>query len=718
MDKPTLTRERLLRGEPHPLGATCMEGGVNFALFSAHAEKVELCLFSPDGQHEISRLEMPAISNQVWHGFLPRAGAGTVYGYRVHGPYQPHLGHRFNPNKLLLDPYARQLLGDFIWSDAHYGFDVNDPDKDLVMDVRDNLSLMPKCVVTADLVETVAGRNRIRKSDTILYETHVKGFTMLHPAIPDAAKGTFAGLAHPTAIAHLKSLGITSVELLPVQSFISEAFLGKKGLSNYWGYNTLAFFAPHRAYLGGTNVLEFRHMVERLHDAGLEVILDIVFNHTAEGGRLGPTLSFKGIDNLSYYRLQSEDRRFYINDTGCGNTINILHPRVIQLIMDCLRYWVAVMQVDGFRFDLAPVLGREPHGFDRGAGFFDALLQDPILAGTKFIAEPWDIGPGGYQLGHFPVGWSEWNDRYRDTVRKYWRGDSGMLPELARRLHGSSDIFEHSGRRPSAAINYVTSHDGFTLADLVSYKDRHNEKNGEQNQDGHQENYSDNFGVEGLTTDTTINALRWRQQKNLLATLIFSQGTPMLSGGDEFGRSQSGNNNAYCQDNELNWIDWQNRSGHSDNQCRFLAHIIALRKRFPAFNLDHYIHEPETAVDPAIEWYNANGHLMQPNHWAEFHIRTLGYLLSWHDTGSNSRQRIFIVFHADRDASAFQLPVLQDVVQWEILFDTALATGIPEPGNCLVQSRLRLFSCSTVMLLARSSQQTINFNSSDQSGYE
>jgi glycogen operon protein len=713
-----LSTLQLERGAPYPLGATAQDGGVNFALFSAHAERVELCLFSQDGKHEIQRLDLPHVSNQVWHGFLPHAGPGTVYGYRVHGPYQPALGHRFNPHKLLLDPYARSLLGEFQWSDSHYGYDTEHADKDLVMDTRDNQACMPKCVVVAESGSAPPTRNRIPKADTIIYETHLKGFTLLHPQIPEADRGTFAGLAHPAALDYLKSLGITSVELLPIQSFISESFLDKKNLSNYWGYNSLAFFAPHQSYLSGGDITECRRMVDAIHDAGMEVILDIVFNHTAEGGRLGPTLSFKGIDNLSYYRLQPEDRRYYINDTGCGNTLNILHPRVVQLVMDCLRYWVSAMHVDGFRFDLAPVLGRELHGFDQGSGFFDALLQDPVLAGTKFIAEPWDIGPGGYQLGHFPAGWSEWNDRYRDTVRRYWRGDSGLLPEFARRIHGSSDIFEHSGRRPSASVNYVTSHDGFTLADLVSFKERHNQKNGEQNQDGHRENYSDNFGFEGPTDDATINVLRWRQQKNMLATLVFSQGIPMLNGGDEFGRSQQGNNNAYCQDNELNWFDWQTISAAGINQQRFLSHIIALRKRFGVFHLDRYIHEPDNLTDPTIEWYNAAGHPMQPNHWAEYQVKTLGYLLGWHDIQSNNTQRLCIIFHAARDASQFVLPQLEDVSHWEILFDTALASGIPEPGNCIVESRLRLFSCSTVMLLAHGSQQTINFDDKAVTSYE
>jgi len=710
--------QNMENGLPYPLGATCQDGGVNFALYSAHAEKVELCLFSDDGKTELEKLELPVVSNQVWHGFLPGVGPGTLYGYRVHGPYQPHLGHRFNPNKLLLDPYARQLHGNLVWSDLHYGYDPKDKEQDLVIDLRDNAVGMPKCVVVADHSRPPPPRNRIAKADTIIYEAHLKGLTRLHPDLTDAERGKFAGLKHPEMLKYLKSLGITSIELLPVQSFISEPFLHDRSLHNYWGYNTMAFFAPHQDFLSGNNIMEFRNMVDAIHDAGMEVILDIVFNHTAEGNRLGPTLSFKGIDNYSYYRLQPEDRRYYINDTGCGNTINILHPRVVQLIMDCLRYWVVTMQVDGFRFDLAPVLGREQQGFDQGSGFFDAILQDPAMAGTKFIAEPWDIGPGGYQLGNFPAGWSEWNDRYRDTVRRFWKGDSGVLPDLARRIHGSSDIFEHSGRRPSASINFVTSHDGFTLADLVSYRDRHNQLNKEDNKDGHRENYSDNFGVEGQTDDASINILRWRQQRNLLATVLLSQGTPMLSAGDETGRSQQGNNNAYCQDNELSWINWDKLGNKNLHQKEFVSQLIALRKRFPIFSLDRYIHYSEEPRNPVVEWYSKSGELMQPDHWADHQSHTLGHLLGWYPSDSDTMERVFIIFHAGRDATSFQLPELEGVKQWEILFDTALETGIPDPGNCLVESQLRLFSCSTMMLLAQQESESENSNSLTKSNHE
>lgn len=713
-----MTRPQLQQGQAYPLGATVQDGGVNFALFSAHAKRVELCLFSDDGEHEIQRLTLPALNNQVWHGFLPDAGPGLVYGYRVYGPWEPQLGHRFNPNKLVLDPYARCLKGRFVWSDRVFGFNPHHPDNDLILDSRDNHRCIPKCVVMSDSSKPARAGNRIAKADTILYETHVKGFTRLFPGIPEQLRGTFAGMAESAVLDYIKSLGVTSIELMPVQSFISEQFLEDKRLSNYWGYNSMAFFAPHAAYLSGEDIYEFRDMVDRIHDAGLEVILDIVFNHTAESGRLGPTLSFRGIDNLSYYRLQSEDKRFYINDTGCGNTINITHPRVVQMIMDCLRYWVTTMRVDGFRFDLAPVLGREKHGFDQGNGFFDALLQDPVLMGTKFIAEPWDIGPGGYQLGHFPPGWSEWNDRYRDTVRRYWRGDPGTLPEFARRLHGSSDIFEHSGRKPSASINYVTSHDGFTLADLVSFRERHNRDNGEQNRDGHRENYSDNFGIEGETDDKDVIELRWRQQKNFLATLVFSQGTPMLLAGDEFGRSQSGNNNAYCQDNELNWINWESHDQAQDNQKRFVSHILALRKRFPIFGLDQYVHEALNPSDPTIEWFNASGHQMQPNHWSEYQVRSLGYLMAWNDERNNSRRRLLTIFHAGREKVTFHLPPLMDVSHWEILFDTTQADGLVSQAVLSVNDSLKLAACSTVMLLSHSVQQSIHFPNHGNSHHE
>lgn len=698
-----LARSPLLPGEHAPLGAHWDGEGVNFALFSAHADRVELCLYTADGKTELARHTLPSLTHQVWHGYLPGAGPGTVYAYRVHGPYQPHLGHRFNAHKLLLDPYCRQLTGEFVWSDLHQGFDARHTGETEVPDRRDNQAFMPKCVVTASLPAARAKKPRIPMSQSILYETHLKGFTIQHPGIPQAMRGKLAGMAHRDIIAYLKALGVTSVELLPIQSFISEAFLNNRNLSNYWGYNPLCLFAPHPQYLSGSSPAEIRELTDTYHDAGLELIMDVVFNHTAEGGRLGPTLSFKGIDNLSYYRLQNEDRSFYINDTGCGNTLNMTHPRVIQLVMDCLRYWADTLQVDGFRFDLATVLGRESYGFDRGSGFFDALLQDPTLAGIKLIAEPWDIGPGGYQLGNFPPGWSEWNDRYRDTCRRYWRGDAGMLPEFARRLHGSSDIFEHGGRRPSSSINYICSHDGFTLNDLVTYRERHNDANGEKNLDGHRENFSDNFGVEGPTHDATIHVIRQRQQRNFLTTLMFSQGVPMFQAGDEFCRSLHGNNNAYCQDNELSWIDWLHISKEGQHQQAFVRYLISLRKRFQCVFPDTYMHESSDPGISTIEWFNSSGEIMQASHWQEHHTRTLGCLLSAPVADAPDRAaptRIMLVFHSGRDAISFRLPQRDGITDWEIVLDTASFSGQPDPGNCRVKGRLNLFSCSSVILLA------------------
>ncbi|MDT8397910.1 MAG: glycogen debranching protein GlgX [Pseudomonadales bacterium] len=685
-----------------PQGAHWDGQGVNFALFSAHAEKVELCLFSADGRQELQRLVLPELTNQVWHGYLPGAGPGTVYAYRVYGPYQPQLGHRFNHHKLLLDPYARQLIGNFQWSDLHYGYQRESADTDLSFDARDNSAFMPKCVVVEDRAVEVSRCNRVPKAETIIYEAHVKGFTYRHPSVPPAQRGTFRGMGHAQVVSYLKALGITSLELQPVQGFISEHFLVEKGLSNYWGYNTLTFFAPHQAYLHGNDIAEFRQMVDSLHDAGIEVILDVVYNHTAEGGRLGPTLSFKGIDNYSYYRLQSEDKRFYINDTGCGNTLNVAHPQVVKMVMDSLRYWAGTMGVDGFRFDLAPTLGREHYGFDNGNGFFDALNQDPALDSTKFIAEPWDIGPGGYQLGNFPPGWCEWNDRYRDTIRRFWRGDAGILPEFARRIHGSSDIFEHSGRRPSASINFITSHDGFTLNDLVSYRDRHNEMNLEDNRDGHSENHSDNYGVEGPTLIAEINEIRQRQCKNLLATLLISQGTPMLLAGDESGRTLLGNNNAYCQDNSLNWLDWRHDTEESRNLLAFTRRLIALKKAWPELNQDSYIHEQMKPYDPAIRWFNPSGELMENNHWSQHHLKTVGYLLEVFNREEERWRIFFTIFHAGDTPVDFILPVRENVNTWHILFDTALADGLVESASTPVHKHFMVSPYSTVMFNADS----------------
>ena len=557
---PSLFRaSRIFEGLPHPLGATWDGLGVNFALFSAHATCVELCLFDPTGENEIETIELPEYTDEVWHGYLPDARPGTVYAYRVHGPYEPGNGHRFNPAKLLRDPYAKAHVGALRWRPELFGYVVGHPDTDLVREERHCAPFMPICgVVDPSFTGGRDQRPRVPWNRTIFYELHAKGFTKLHPAVPEALRGTFGGLATKDVVDYLKALGITSVELLPVQTFVDDSHLQGKDLSNYWGYNTVGFFAPHPAYSSGTTGghSEFKAMVAHLHDAGLEVILDVVYNHTAEGNELGPTLSFRGIDNASYYRLLPDNRRFYINDTGTGNTLNLSHPRVLQMVTDSLRYWATEMHVDGFRFDLATILGREAHGFDEGNGFLDSCRQDPILSDLKLIAEPWDCGPGGYQVGGFPPGWAEWNDRFRDMVRAFWKGDAAPA-ELAQRLCASAAKFHRRGRKPWASVNFVTAHDGFTLADLVSYNHKHNEANGEDNRDGHSHNYSWNCGVEGATDDAEISALRERQKRNILATLILSQGSPMILAGDEFGRTQHGNNNAYCQDNEVSWVDWR-----------------------------------------------------------------------------------------------------------------------------------------------------------------
>ncbi|NNL57798.1 MAG: glycogen debranching protein GlgX [Pseudomonadales bacterium] len=693
-------------GHYQTLGAHWDGEGINFALFSAHAKRVELCIFDSEGKHETARYTMAEQTHDIWHGYLPGLGPGTVYGYRVYGPYDPHAGHRFNHHKLLLDPYARQLTGAFTWSDAHFGYCHGDANADLSFDTRDNANFMPKCVVTAPHEAGAHGnvigglrKPRVPWDKTVLYETHVRGFTWRHPDLPELQRGTFAGLGHEKIIAYLKALGVSSIELLPVHSFIDEHFLYAKGLSNYWGYNTLGFFAPHTRYLSGNDIVEFRRMVEDFHEAGLEVILDVVYNHTCESNHLGPTLSFRGIDNAVYYHLQAEQPRYYVNDTGCGNTLDISHPRVLQLVMDSLRYWVSAMGVDGFRFDLAAVMGRGAHGFDQRASFFQAVAQDPVLARAKLIAEPWDIGPGGYQLGHFPNDWSEWNDNYRDTVRRFWRREPGNLPTFARRLHGSSDIFERSGRRPFASINFVTSHDGFTLHDLVSYKKRHNIDNGENNKDGHRHNLSDNFGVEGPTDDAAINAARAQQQRNFLATLMVSQGVPMLLAGDELSRTQKGNNNAYCQDNEINWLDW---SPGNEDMREFVAQLTNLRTSHPILAHRHYMHppvkgEPESA---RIEWLNSDGQLMREEHWQEHHNFLLGYLLT--DPASEQGAcYLLVIFNNTLKAQDFHLPADKHVPQWHRLLDTAQPTGVPADPAAIHGDSLQVEPRSIVILFAK-----------------
>ncbi|MFO1371646.1 MAG: glycogen debranching protein GlgX [Candidatus Competibacteraceae bacterium] len=675
------SRARVWPGKPYPLGASWDGNGVNFALFSAHAEKVELCLFDSSGQREIERLTLPENTDQVWHGYMPGLWPGTLYGYRVYGPYEPHLGHRFNHHKLLLDPYAKQFYGSLHLRDEHCGYQVGHHNADLSFDTRDNARDMLKCVVVDTSFNWDNDHSpEIPWSRTIIYEAHVRGFTMRHEQVPHHLRGTFAGLAHAEVVKYLKSLGITSVELMPVHAFVNDRFLIDRGLRNYWGYSTLCFFAPEPRYLSGGDLAEVKTMIKRLHDAGIEVLLDVVYNHTAEGDQMGPTLSFRGIDNSSYYRLRSDDRRYYINDTGCGNTLNLTHPRVLQMVMDSLRYWVNEMHVDGFRFDLAVTLGREDYGYDRGGGFFDAIRQDPAMSRVKVIAEPWDIGPGGYQLGGFPAGTAEWNDRFRDTARRFWRGDDGMLARLAPNLLASSDLFEHDCRRPWATVNYIASHDGFTLADLVSYNDRHNEANNENNRDGHPSNFSFNHGVEGQTADADIRQARLRQRRNMLATVFLAQGTPMLLAGDELGRSQNGNNNAYCQDNEINWLSWIDTPPDEQEFLDFVRRLLHLRREHPVLRRPRFLHGTEVSKTTGlrdIEWISPGGSVMSDYHWQEAKARCFGMLLAG-DAGEyftpdgypENNDTLLIVFNAGSDQVPFHLPTVKDASGWRCLLDT------------------------------------------------
>jgi isoamylase len=619
--------DRLLPGNPYPLGATWDGLGINFAVFSANAHRIDLCLFDPAGRREIARHTLPECTDEVWHGYLPEARPGLIYGYRAYGPYEPHRGHRFNPHKLLLDPYARRIVGDIRTSDAMFGYRVNSPRGDLSLDRRDSAPGVSKGMVLAD--EFFWGDDRapnIPWSDTVIYEAHLKGLTHLWPDLRPRERGTFAALANPGVISHLCRLGVTAVELLPIHAFVQDRHLLQQGLRNYWGYNTLNFFSIEPRYLSDSSVDDMRIAVRRLHAAGLELILDVVYNHTAEGNEFGPTLSYRGLDNASYYRLVPDNPRHYINDTGTGNTLNLSHPRVLQMVMDSMRHWVIGFHVDGFRFDLGTVLGREGHGFDPGSGFFDVIRQDPVLSKVKLISEPWDPGPGGYQLGNHPPGFAEWNDRFRDGIRRFWRGDEGQRQDFAARLAGSSDIFEHRRRRPWASVNYVASHDGFTLRDIVSYAERHNEANGEDNKDGHAENYSANWGVEGPSDDPKINATRFRVQCALLATVFLAQGTPMLLAGDEFGRTQNGNNNAYCQDNEISWIDWHLADSDEGRLLTdFAARVVALRHRHPVLRCTTFMHgHGKPAPDVLdIAWFDEQGQVVSPEAWNNPQERTL-----------------------------------------------------------------------------------------------
>ncbi|MFG1464671.1 glycogen debranching protein GlgX [Xanthobacter sp. DSM 24535] len=674
---------RVREGNPFPLGATWDGLGVNFALFSANATKVELCLFDPEGEREVERIELPEYTDEVWHGYLPDARPGLVYAYRVHGTYEPAAGHRFNPNKLLLDPYGKQLVGGLTWNPALFGYQMEskDKNKDLTFDTRDSAAFMPKCrVIDPAFTWGMTRRPMVPWDRTILYEAHARGYTMLHPHVREELRGTFAGLMEPEVIDHVRDLGITAVELLPVHGFVDDSYLVEKGLRNYWGYNSIAFFAPHPLYLASPNVNEFKEMVTRYHAAGIEIILDVVYNHTAEGNELGPTLSFKGIDNASYYRLP-EDKRFYINDTGTGNTVNLSHPRVLQMVTDSLRYWATEMQVDGFRFDLATILGREEHGFDEGGGFLDSCRQDPTLSQVKLIAEPWDCGPGGYQVGGFSPGWAEWNDRYRDTVRSFWKGDDGQIADLATRLTASGDFFNRRGRKPWASVNFISAHDGFTLADLVSYNDKHNEANGEDNRDGHSHNLSWNHGVEGPSDDPEINALRARQMRNMLATLLFSQGTPMILAGDEFARSQGGNNNAYCQDNEIGWINWDFSQEGADLRT-FVRRLIRVRQSHPLLRRSRFLTGAyNEALDVKdVSWLSPDGGEMGEDQWQDGLGRCMGVLMDGRAQPTGIRRKgtdttLLLVVNAHFDVVNFTLPEVVGGKGWRLILDTNVPEG-------------------------------------------
>ena len=651
---------RIEPGTRQPLGAHLDGDGVNFALFSAHAERVELCLFAPGAARETARITLPARSGDVWHGRIAGLAAGQHYGYRVHGPYEPGAGHRFNPNKLLVDPHARALSGKLWWSPATYGYRREHPHAGAGFDARDSAPFVPRAVVVDPAFDwRDDARPVIAPGGRVIYEAHVRGLTQLHPAVEAPLRGSVQGLAHPAVIAHLKSIGVTTVELLPVHAFVDDDFLVRQGLVNYWGYNTLGYFAPEPRYLGGAGPEAFKTMVRTLHKAGIEVILDVVYNHTAEGSHLGPTLCFRGIDNASYYRLDAADRARYVDYTGCGNTLDLSHPQVLAMVLDSLRYWAGEMHVDGFRFDLATVLARGAHDFQAQGAFFAAIAADPLLADLTLIAEPWDLGPHGYRLGGFPPGWAEWNDRYRDTVRRFWLGGEPVLPEFARRVHGSADLFGHPGRGPGASINYAASHDGFTLRDLVSFERRRNEANGEGNRDGHHQNLAYNHGVEGHSADPRLEVRRARAVRNLLATVFLSQGTPMLLAGDEMGRTQDGNNNAYCQDNETSWLDWS----LADSQrtlVDFVGRLARLRARHAVLRRLHFAHGehrgPATGFAD-VQWLGASGADMTERAWHDSANRCVGMLLSAADEVRREREDVvLIVFNGADVEVSFTLP--------------------------------------------------------------
>ena len=670
---------RVKEGTAEKHGAIWDGKGTNFTCSTAHATRVEVCLFDPLGEKELERLVLPEYTDGVWHGYIPDVHPGSVYGFRVHGPHEPEAGHRFNPNKLLLDPYARGHIGELKWAPEIFGYTLGAEGDDLTFDTRDSASFVPKCVVVDPNFDW-KGQPRSRGvpwDQTIVYEMHVRGFTKRHPAVPDKLRGTYKGLGTREVIDYVKSLGVTTIELLPIHMFINDSHLLERGLTNYWGYNSIGFFSPDPRYASEPEqtLREFKEMVARFHDAGLEVILDVVYNHTAEGNERGPTLSFKGIDNCTYYRLLPDQRRYYINDTGTGNTLNLSHTAVIELVMDSLRYWVNELHVDGFRFDLGTILAREPDGFDNESGFLKACYQDPVLRTVKLIAEPWDCGPGGYQVGAFPPGWAEWNDRFRDDTRDFWRG-SVPASAIAPRLCASGDLFNRYGRRPWACVNFVTAHDGFTLNDVVSYNDKHNEANGEDNRDGSSNNRSWNCGAEGPTDDAGINALRERQIRNLLATLLLAQGTPMLLAGDEFGRTQNGNNNAYCQDNEISWLNWE-RDERGASLVRFTQKLTALRHQYPILRRNRFLTgaQDEELEVKDLTWINASGEEMRQEDWEDANMHCFGMLIDGRARPTGVAQRgteatMLIVLNAHFDLVQFKLPGAAGGTSWRLLIDT------------------------------------------------
>jgi isoamylase len=676
-------------GSPYPLGATWDGKGVNFALFSGNATMVELCLFKNSyDKTEVAKIKLTECSNQVWHIYVPNLKPGQLYGYRVHGPFEPQNGQRFNPSKLLIDPYAKAIAGKIEWNDALFGYDLHHSDKDLTLSNTDSAPYLPKCVVIDSTFDWEGDQQlRIPYHRSIIYETHVRGFTMQHPDIPEEIRGSYSALSHPVTIDYLRKLDITAIELMPVHHFIADRHLIEKGLTNYWGYNTIGYFAPEVRYSStgvfGEQVTEFKQMVKDLHKAGIEVILDVVYNHTAEGNELGPTLSFRGVDNQSYYRLNHDDKRYYFDYTGTGNTLNANLPNVLRLMMDSLRYWIIDMHVDGFRFDLASTLARELHEVDKLSAFFDIIYQDPIISQVKLIAEPWDVGEGGYQVGQFPPGWAEWNGKYRDCIRDYWRGADSMLGEFAQRFTGSPDLYQGNDRSPTASINFITAHDGFTLNDLVSYNEKHNEANGEDNNDGENHNRSWNCGEEGPTQNEEILKLRQQQKRNFLTTLFLSQGVPMLLAGDEFGRTQQGNNNAYCQDNEISWVDWKN----ADKELlSFTQSLIRLRKEHQVFCRRRWFQEqPIKGIGlEDIAWFLPEGTELTDEHWNNGFAKSLGVYLNGkgiHPVGYDGQHIVddsfYVIFNAHHEAIDYQLPSSKYGKQWKPVLNTALT----EPTN-------------------------------------